>query len=148
MTWGPHIELTAKKGRQAIGMSYPMIGNDSRMSLRNKTLLYKQVVRPMLTYGAVAWGTAAKSHIHKLQVIQNKFVSISANAPRHTNSRRLQEEVGIPPIKSYIRELCIKQIHRAELHENPLITASLDYTPTIKPRRNRPKAVLLSPDDT
>ena len=60
-----------------------------------------------------------------------------------TNMKDLHEELGIPFIKTYIKEANIKKLQKAEKHENPLIPESLDYIPTRRSRRNRPKIVLL-----
>ena len=148
MTWAPHIKSARKKGSQALGMSYMLISNNSKLSLRNKLLLFTQIVRPTFIYGSLVWGTAAPSYIHSLQVIQNKFLRIATNAPPYTNTINLHKELGIPMLTTYLKELNTKKIKKAELHENPLITQALDYTPISRVRRNRPKTALITPDVT
>ena len=99
-----------------------------------------------MTYGSVVWGAAAKSHIKKLQVVQNKCLRVSTDAPIRTNMSRLQDELGIMTIKECLIKLNVEKIKKALSHENPLITQALDYNPTIRTRRNRPKSVLLHPN--
>ena len=148
LSWKTHLSMAEKKGRQAIGMLYPMIGLGNKLSLPNKLLMYKQIVRPTITYGSLVWGTAAPSHVKKLQVIQNKFLRISVNAPPRTNMARLQEELGVKTIQTFIQETSVKKLEKAEIHENSLVTESINYQPTHKPRRNRPKTILLPPPAT
>ena len=125
-----------------------MISRGSRLSKSNKILLYRQVVRPVLTYGSVAWGTAAKSHISKLQVIQNKFLKIALNAPYRASTAEIHEETGVEYISEYIKKSAAKSIHKALKHENTLISNQLKYEPSRTLTRNRPKTVLLPPPIT
>ncbi|GFX67210.1 hypothetical protein TNCV_2185571 [Trichonephila clavipes] len=43
--------------------------------------LYKQILRPVITYGSPVWGAAAATHMNKIQVIQNKILRVMTNAP-------------------------------------------------------------------
>ena len=122
-----------------------MIGRPSHLSLPNKILLYKQILRPMLTYGSLVWGTSAPSYVQKLQVIQNKFCRIAVNAPIDTNTKILQEELGIEPLSVFIKNMNSKKLLKAQQHSNPLVTQSLNYEPTHRFRRNRPLTVLIPP---
>lgn len=51
---------------------YWLIGHKSQMSTHNKLLLYKQILKPVWTYGIQLLGYANDSHINKIQVFQNK----------------------------------------------------------------------------
>ena len=148
LTWAKHLNNASKKGSQAIAMLYPLINFGSKLSLSNKLLLYKQIVRPIITYGSIAWVTAAKTHFHKLQVVQNKYLRISTNAPIKTNMSRLQDELAIVPLKEYLTTLNVKKLDKASKHENPLIPQALNYNPILKTRRNRPKIILFPPPIT
>ena len=148
LTWAKHINYAAKKGSQAIAMLYPLICANSKLSLNNKLLLYRQIVRPITTYGSIVWSTAAKTHLNKIQITQNKFLRISTNAPFASNMARLQDELAIDPISKYLNTLNTKKLNKASTHENPLIPQALNYNPILKTRRNRPKTLLLHPPIT
>ncbi|KAJ4451874.1 hypothetical protein ANN_03352 [Periplaneta americana] len=53
----------------------------SQIGLDCSMLLYTSLVRSLLTYAAPVWGTANKTHMHRLQVLQNKFLRTATNAP-------------------------------------------------------------------
>ncbi|GFX02348.1 hypothetical protein TNCV_2285161 [Trichonephila clavipes] len=53
----------------------------SPLSLENKVILYKQILRPVTTYGSPVWGAAATTHMKKIQEIQNKILRVMTNAP-------------------------------------------------------------------
>ncbi|GFW98282.1 hypothetical protein TNCV_1091601 [Trichonephila clavipes] len=40
---------------------------ESPLSLENKVILYKQILRPVITYGSPVWGAAAATHMKKIQ---------------------------------------------------------------------------------
>ena len=147
LNWGKHITATRIKGHMAFGMLYSLICRDSRLSSNNKILIYKQIIRPILTYGSLVWGTAAKYQLNRLQIIQNKCLRIAVNAPYRINMTRLHNELGIKPIQDFIRDMSIKKLKAAETHVNTLITQSLNYQPTRRHLRNRPKTFLIPPPD-
>ena len=128
-----------------MAISYPLIAPSSNLSLPNKLLLYKQIIRPMLCYGSLVWATAAPSTIAKLQSQQNKFLRLACGAPRTTNMSYLQEELGIVPLKEYIKKSNTAKLLKAAKHTNTLITDSLNYEPAPRFFRNRPKNILLPP---
>ena len=148
LTWDPHLTLTAKKGKQIFAMNYPLLKRGSKLSISNKLLTYRQIIRPALTYGSLVWGTAATSHINKLQVLQNKCLRTIVNAPFQVNMSLLQEELGILPIKEYIKQSNIKKLKKAQIHDNPLIPQILSYVPVVRSIRNRPKFFLIPPPIT
>jgi hypothetical protein len=60
---------------------YWLIGRDSKLSLENKILLYKTIIKPIWTYGVKIWGCASKSNISIIQRSQSKILRMIAYAP-------------------------------------------------------------------
>ena len=145
LRWYHHIMATVKKSSQALGQFYPLIAPSSNLSLPNKLLLYKQIIRPMMCYGSLVWGTAAATTIKKLQIQQNKFLRIACGAPKSTNMSFLQEELGILPFFEFIKQANIAKLTKAAIHTNLLVSDSQNYEPTIRFFRNRPKNFLIPP---
>jgi len=50
---------------------YWIIGRNSPLSLENKLLIYKTVLKPVWTYGIELWGCASKSNIEIIQRYQS-----------------------------------------------------------------------------
>lgn len=145
LNWSTHITYAAKKGNIAFAMLYSLLRRNSRLSSNNKLLIYRQMLRPILTYGSLVWGTAAASHLKRLQVVQNKCLRTAVNAPFRYNMSRLHEELGIPKLQTFIHKLSTKKLQSAGNHQNTLVTQALRYTPERRPHRNRPKTNLLPP---
>ena len=62
LSWRTHIFTK----RKALGLKrrtmHWLIGPQSKLSPENKLLLYKAILKPVLTYGAQLWGTASISN--------------------------------------------------------------------------------------
>ena len=58
-----------------------LIGKNSPLSLENKLLIYKTILKPIWTYGIVLWGCASKSNIAIMQRYQSKILRLITNAP-------------------------------------------------------------------
>jgi len=51
-----------------------LIGRNSSLSVPNKRLLYKQILKPIWTYGIKLWGCTEQSNIDITQRFQNKVL--------------------------------------------------------------------------
>ncbi|KAK9869117.1 hypothetical protein WA026_002875 [Henosepilachna vigintioctopunctata] len=71
LTWKSHIDHCTAKAKAAQSQIYPLINRRSKLSAATKIRLYKTIIRLTMTYASTVWGYAAKSHINKLQVVQN-----------------------------------------------------------------------------
>ncbi|GBM30555.1 hypothetical protein AVEN_265008-1 [Araneus ventricosus] len=56
LTYDKHITNINKKTRTAKARLYPLLGRKSKLSLKNKLLLYKTILRPIMTYASPVWG--------------------------------------------------------------------------------------------
>ncbi|GBM99653.1 putative RNA-directed DNA polymerase from transposon X-element [Araneus ventricosus] len=66
LTYEKHASNINKKFRGAKVKMYPIIGRKSKHSLRNKLLLYKTILRPIMSYASPVCGSASKMHIQNL----------------------------------------------------------------------------------
>lgn len=53
-TWGPHLNKV--KAKIALGGRRTLCGKNWGLNSWTNLFLYKMVIRPMITYGSVAWG--------------------------------------------------------------------------------------------
>ena len=67
LRWKAHV----KKERQELGLRYKkmywLIGRNSSLSLHNKLLQYKQILKPVWTYDIQLWGCTKQSNIDIIQ---------------------------------------------------------------------------------
>jgi hypothetical protein len=81
LAWQKHIFTKIKQLGMKLHRMYWIIGRKSELSLANKLLIYKTILKPIWTYGIPLWGTASNSNIEVLQRFQNKDLRSIVNAP-------------------------------------------------------------------
>ena len=108
MTLKPHIEYTTLKAQKAIRILYSLFNRRSRLSTYNKLHLAKVAIRPIITYAAPLVNEAAKTHIKKLQIAQNKLLRMILDASRYTRITDLHEEAQMETIPEFISRLTDK----------------------------------------
>ena len=78
--------------------------------------LYKQYVRPVIEYGAIALLSAPKTTLEKIQLVQNKAIKIAYRLPWCTSTCKIHELAEIEPIKNRFQSLANKFIDSLEEH--------------------------------
>lgn len=84
---------------------WPLLSKRSTLNLKNKNLIFKSVIRPTLTYASPIWYNAAKTHLKKLQIIQNKCLKIINNKNWRYSTLLLHYETGYELIIDFIKKL-------------------------------------------
>lgn len=142
LTWQAHLENVSNKVSKRMAMLYPLYNKKSALTLQNKLLLYKQVIRPAMTYGCQVWGVTAKTHLHKLQVLQSRFLRISTNSPYYLPNNTIHRDLGIPAIDQYIHFLCEPFFNKLSQSFNQLIRGLGEYDLDPGETYKRPRLVL------
>ena len=70
LTWRKHIFMKRKQLGLQFRNLYWLVGKSSKLSLANKILIYKSILKPVWTYGIQLWGTAAESNLDIIQRFQ------------------------------------------------------------------------------
>jgi hypothetical protein len=70
LTWRKHITTKRKQLDLKLRNLYWIIGRKSQLSLENKLLVYKVILKPAWTYGIQLWGTAPNSNLEILERFQ------------------------------------------------------------------------------
>lgn len=142
LTWKCHIESMANRAIGALVSLYALINRRSKLDPLRKIRLYKAVIRPTMTYASSVWGYAAHSHVHKLQVIQNRVLRMAFNAPWFVSNATLHNDSQMATIEEFIRDKASTEFMRLENHPNPLLEGLMDYD-TDHLRHKRPRLLLV-----
>jgi len=92
---------------------YWLIGRKSTLSLHNKLLLYKQLLKPAWTYSAQLWGCTKQSNRDIIQRFKNKVLRSIVNAPWYIRNsddnlhRDLEMETVDNTIKKFARSFML-----------------------------------------
>jgi hypothetical protein len=116
---------------------YWLLGRKSKLSLENKLLLYKCMIKPVWTYGIQLWGCAKPSHTQIIQWLQSKILRSITNAPWYISNLTLHNDLHIPFVATEIIRLSNLYHHRLASHHNSLVTALATLPPIARKLKRR-----------
>lgn len=89
-----HISAACDKTMKSFRALWPLLNKRSTLNFKNKNLLFKCVIRPIMSYASPVWYKAAKCHIKKMQIIQNKCLKMINKKPWRFSTSELHNETG------------------------------------------------------
>ncbi|KAM0731249.1 putative RNA-directed DNA polymerase from transposon X-element [Formica fusca] len=126
LKWKEHI----KKKKEELNIKYRklywLLGRNSELSVQNKILIYKQILKPAWTYGIQIWGCTKKTNIEIIQTFQNKVLRGIVKAQWYIRNSDLHRDLHINLVKDAIKENAIKYNERLQTHENIEMKTVLD----------------------
>lgn len=120
LTWQTHIFNKRKQLGLKLRSMYWLLAKSSKLSLNNKILIYKTILKPIWTYGIQLWGSAAVSNIAVIERFQSKTLRLITNAPWYITNKQLQHDLQIPSLQDEIKRFSTNYIARLNIHCNPL----------------------------
>ena len=98
-----------------------LMSRKSKLSLKNKLILYKCIIKPIWTYGVQLWGCAKSSNTQIIQRLQFRVLRTLTNAPWYVSNRTLHNDLQVPYVTDEIRRLALLYKQRLQGHDNRLI---------------------------
>jgi hypothetical protein len=113
-----------------------LLDTRSNLSLENKLLIYKTILKPMWTYGLKLWGSAKPSNLKRIQTLLSRILRIITKAPFYVSNHTLHKDLYIPFVHDLAIESYNKVHNRLNPHPNPLVqNLSLPHLLDNPPRR-------------
>jgi hypothetical protein len=78
---------------------YWLLGRKSKLSINNKLLIYKVILKPIWTYGIQLWDTTSNLNIEILESFQSKVLRLILDAPWYVstgNRQRINQPIQLP----------------------------------------------------
>lgn len=139
LRWKEHI----KKKREELNIKFRkmhwLLGRHSELSIHNKLMLYKQILKPVWVYGIQLWGCAKKTNIKIIQTFQNKILRSIVNAPWYIRNDNLHRDLKMELVADEIKNHARKHLQRLHEHENQDLRCMMTNTTTITRRLQRTK---------
>jgi hypothetical protein len=123
-----HLQIVLHKATGTLLKIFPLLARDSTLNIPNKMLLYKLLLRSMITYAAPVWSSTSPTNYRLLQVYQSKCLRVIGDFPRRTPISNLHGHLRIIPIRQFIYHLTDKFFMSCPMHPNPLIRNTGNYT--------------------
>lgn len=116
-----NIDYLINKAKKNIAVLYPLLKKRSKLNFHSKLTIYRSYIRPIITYACPVWSNTAKTHMNKIQVLQNKSLRMVLDAPYITKIEKLHRDTQIPFIENYIKKLTINFYKKLTISDNKLI---------------------------
>ncbi len=118
LRWKMHV----KNKRRELDLKYLklkwLIGRHSVLSTSNKLLLYKQILKPVWTYGIQLWGCTCKSNLDIIQRFQNKILRDLTGAGWYVRNSDLHRDLNIDTVAQVATKFATNHKERLRLHVN------------------------------
>jgi hypothetical protein len=138
LTWRHHIFTRRKQLGLTLTKMNWLLGRRSHLSLPNKLLLYKSILKPILTYGIQLWGTASLSNIEILECFQSTALGLIAYAPWYVPNIYIRYDLQLPSIKEEISRSSLRYYKRLTTHPNDQVLALMAIPGTRRLRKTAP----------
>ena len=104
VTFGPHTTRVNAKAKPRLNVLRALTNTTFGHSKEDITQVYKQFIRPILTYAHPAWHPdIAVSHVRKLQIMENSALRIATGCTQTTPIHHLQHETQVLPLDQHLR---------------------------------------------
>jgi hypothetical protein len=120
LTWRKHINTKRKHLDLQLRKLYWILGRKSQLSLENKLLVYKAILKPIWTYGVQLWGRASNCNIDIPERFQSKVLRIITDAPWYVPNTMIRRDLQVLSVRQEVRNYSITYCHRLENHPNRL----------------------------
>ena len=99
---------------------YWIICRKSQLSLLNKLLVYKVILKSIWTYGIKLWGSASNSNLENLERVQLKALQIITDAPRYVPNVAIKRDLQVLTVRQEVRNYSVTYTQRLDDHPNSL----------------------------
>jgi hypothetical protein len=99
---------------------YWLLGRKSKLSISNKLLAYKVILKSIWIYGIQLWGSASISNIEILERFQGKVLRMMTDAPWYVPNMVLQQDIQITSVKEEIHRFNTQYRDHLYTHPNNL----------------------------
>jgi hypothetical protein len=128
LRWKEHIKKKRDELNIKFRKMYWLLGRSSELSVHNKLTLYKQVIRPIWSYGIQLRGCASDSNIQVIQRYQNKILKCIINAPWYLRNSD-HRDLGIEAVTDIIAKFAKSHEKRLQDHINIEASRLLNVSP-------------------
>lgn len=118
LNWKNHIINKRQQLNFTFKKFYWLLRPISALSVENKLLIYKAILKPIWLYGVHLWGTARSSNIEILQRFQSKTLRTILNSPWFVRNEIIHNDLKTPTINDEIKRFSEKYLNKLSHHPN------------------------------
>jgi hypothetical protein len=111
---------------------YLLLEIRSALTTHNKLVLYKQILKPVWTYGIQLWGCTKPSNVAVIQRFQNKALMDNVNAPWYVRNADLHRDLKMQMVMAEIQWFAKKREERLHRHATVKAIQLLDNSELLR----------------
>jgi len=100
----------------------------SQLSLDNKLLVYKGILKPIWTYGVQLWGTVSDSNPEILERFQSKVLWIIMDTPWYVPNAVIKRDLQVLSVRQEMQNYSVTYRRRIDNHPNSLAKSLFQRT--------------------
>lgn len=117
LNWKEHIHDLVKRSENAINVLRTFCRHNWGSSPHVALLFYRTLVRPILDYGSIFYGSAANTHLRKIEQIKNRCLRICTGYLPSTPITAMEAETREPPLqlrRKYVADKFLLKLYSKE----------------------------------
>lgn len=131
MQYTRHVDHVLQKGKYIYGSLRRTIGKRGGLSLKVKLLIYKQLVRPAISYAFPVWFSISSAQMERIRILERKMIKHCLGLKTFLNEegrltqpncRKLYEDSNITRIDKYMTNIAINYLEKCTSHPNSNIS--------------------------
>ena len=123
LTWIKHIKTKGKAMDLKLREMYWLVGTKSQLSLYNKLIIYKVIIKPVWIYGIQLWGAACNSNLDIIQNFSRRhWVRRILDVPWYVANAPIQKDLETETVKKEIERYSEHYEERLRTHHKELAT--------------------------
>lgn len=132
LRWKEHVKKKKDELNIKYRKMYWLLGRNSQLSVSNKLLLYKQILRPIWSYGSQLWGCTKQNNLKIIETFQNKVLRNIVNAPWYSRNDDIHRDLNVDSVSEVIKKIASKHEQRLHDHVNVEAVQLLDNSEIIR----------------
>jgi hypothetical protein len=116
-----------------------LMGRRSALSIHNKLMLYKQISKPVWTYGIQLWGRTKQSNTDIIQRFQDKVLRNTVDAPWCNRNADLHRDLQMEMVTSEMGKSATKHEERLLHYVNVEAIQLLDNSELMRRLKRKKK---------
>ncbi|GFU02295.1 RNA-directed DNA polymerase from mobile element jockey [Trichonephila clavipes] len=142
LTFAHHIEQTCKRAYAVHAVLKRLISRRSKLAIGHEVLLYKSIIRLVMSYGSKIFESTGMCHLKKLHTLMNSFLRQIVNAPWFVLNEVIYRDLKIKPFLPHIKDLSKRFFAKLPNVPNELISNQPACDPAVPSSQKRPRALL------
>lgn len=130
-----HVKETRAKAVRCVRSLTPILRKVRGLHPSVKMLCYKQLVRPIISYGFACWSNISSSQMEKVRVLERKCMRMCTNTRRdigsymHVKNDELYKRAATKRIDKFMADIALKFLESLSNWNSPVMIDELENDP-------------------